>query len=396
MTRGLKALHDKKILHRDLKSANIFLESDGSAKIGDLNVSKVAKKGLGYTQTGTPYYASPEVWKDSPYDYKSDIWSLGCVTYEMCMLHPPFRAKNMEELYNKVIKGEYGKISDKYSNDLNDVIKMLLKVNSSDRPSCGQILKSSIVKKRLEFFQAQCGFEGDEIMDEGELLKTIRIPKNILFLSEKLPGANYTLDEKKKNTFPSNNLPSIKGKIGSHRDGIFGKKMTITGSEVNNKNKEDKGKLIDEGKKRTKSREGDERKNTNVIIFERNHNRNSKSPGNSYNYIYNFSINNNNNNNINIHSNNIQKKIQQQKKNKQHKYNIEGLGLSDIYKIYAPTLDINYGHKVNKRSYEHYIYHNNKKPSTNYSNNDYISPKVIPNRRLNPINTRQIIRNFKL
>jgi NIMA (never in mitosis gene a)-related kinase len=62
--RGLKALHDLKIFHRDMKSANIFLWKDGTAKLGDLNVSKIAKKGLLYTQTGTPYYASPEVWKD--------------------------------------------------------------------------------------------------------------------------------------------------------------------------------------------------------------------------------------------------------------------------------------------------------------------------------------------
>src|SRR5688500_2644612 len=59
--KGLKALHDLKILHRDLKSANVFISNDGSAKLGDLNVSKVARRGLGYTQTGTPYYASPEV-----------------------------------------------------------------------------------------------------------------------------------------------------------------------------------------------------------------------------------------------------------------------------------------------------------------------------------------------
>ena len=75
-----------------MKSANIFLYKDQTAKLGDLNVSKVAKKGLLYTQTGTPYYASPEVWKDQPYDLKSDIWSLGCVIYEMCALHPPFQA----------------------------------------------------------------------------------------------------------------------------------------------------------------------------------------------------------------------------------------------------------------------------------------------------------------
>ena len=64
MTVGLRLLHERKIFHRDLKSANVFLNRDGSSKLGDLNVSKVAKKGLLYTQTGTPYYASPEVWKD--------------------------------------------------------------------------------------------------------------------------------------------------------------------------------------------------------------------------------------------------------------------------------------------------------------------------------------------
>ena len=65
MTRGLQALHDRNILHRDLKSANVFMELDGLIKLGDLNVSKIMQKdGLLFTQTGTPYYASPEVWKD--------------------------------------------------------------------------------------------------------------------------------------------------------------------------------------------------------------------------------------------------------------------------------------------------------------------------------------------
>jgi len=65
LTKGLKALHDYSILHRDLKSANVFITTDGTFKLGDLNVSKIAKQdGMLYTQTGTPYYASPEVWKD--------------------------------------------------------------------------------------------------------------------------------------------------------------------------------------------------------------------------------------------------------------------------------------------------------------------------------------------
>ena len=68
-----------KILHRDLKCANVFISKDNIFKIGDLNVSKVNKQGLAHTQTGTPYYASPEVWADKPYDGKSDIWSVGCM-----------------------------------------------------------------------------------------------------------------------------------------------------------------------------------------------------------------------------------------------------------------------------------------------------------------------------
>lgn len=81
------------------------MTSYGDALLGDMNVSKVAEKGLGYTQTGTPYYASPEVWRDEPYDSKSDIWSLGCVLFEMVTLKPPFRAEDMPGLYKKVIKG---------------------------------------------------------------------------------------------------------------------------------------------------------------------------------------------------------------------------------------------------------------------------------------------------
>ena len=75
--------------------------------LGDLNVSKVAKNGMLYTQTGTPYYASPEVWKDLPYDSKSDVWSLGCVFYEVLALVPPFRAKDMNGLFKKVTEGSF-------------------------------------------------------------------------------------------------------------------------------------------------------------------------------------------------------------------------------------------------------------------------------------------------
>ena len=161
----------------------------------------------------------------------------------MLALRPPFRAENMDKLYNKVIKGQYGKISDRYSDDIKEIIKLLLKVNPKERPNCTQILNHDIIKKRLDFFQVQSGFEDElDTNDEGVLLKTIKVPKNIIFLTEKLPVANYddnnnehnnkyiknnnkeedkkdndineTKEEikntKKENTFPSNILPNIK------------------------------------------------------------------------------------------------------------------------------------------------------------------------------------------
>ena len=119
----------------------MFLSTDGTVKLGDMNVSKIAKNGLLYTQTGTPYYASPEVWKDKPYDAKSDIWSLGCVIYEMATLKPPFRAEDMDGLYKKVTKGVYKKIGDSFSKTLSSVLKSMLQVNSSNRPSADHLLK---------------------------------------------------------------------------------------------------------------------------------------------------------------------------------------------------------------------------------------------------------------
>jgi NIMA (never in mitosis gene a)-related kinase len=93
-------------MHRDIKSANILIGGNGAAKLADFNVSKVVnggKDGLLHTQTGTPYYASPEVWQDKPYNFKSDIWSLGCVLYEMAAMRPPFKASDMKGLFKKVI-----------------------------------------------------------------------------------------------------------------------------------------------------------------------------------------------------------------------------------------------------------------------------------------------------
>lgn len=103
-----------------------------------MNVSKVGD--LCMTQTGTPYYASPEVWKDLPYDYKSDIWSLGCVLYEMITFSPPFKGEDMEDLYQNIVTKNFDSIPSSYSQNLKLLIDGLLEKTPAKRPSTNYIL----------------------------------------------------------------------------------------------------------------------------------------------------------------------------------------------------------------------------------------------------------------
>lgn len=88
-------MHGHNILHRDLKTLNIFLTKENKVKIGDLGVAKILEslENFATSKVGTPYYLSPEVCEDRPYNDRSDIWSLGCILYEICALKHPFEAK---------------------------------------------------------------------------------------------------------------------------------------------------------------------------------------------------------------------------------------------------------------------------------------------------------------
>ena len=188
---GLKYLHEKKIIHRDLKSANLFVMKDGTIKIGDLNVSKINKFGMASTQIGTPFYASPEIWKDQPYDYKSDIWSIGCIIYELCPLKPPFRGTSIKNLAKCIIKGNYDDISDCYSNDLRKIIKMCLVLNPNNRPTSHQLLNCDFVQDKIKKFYNKRE-NGKGFLDEkSDLIKTIKMPKNFKEINRALPMKRY-------------------------------------------------------------------------------------------------------------------------------------------------------------------------------------------------------------
>ena len=182
---GINYLHENGIMHRDLKSANLFLLKNGTLKIGDLNVSIISKNGIAYTQTGTPYYAPPEIWKDHPYDFKCDIWSAGCIIYEICTLHPPFRGTNFRELFNNIIKGFYNPINKIYSDELRNLLKMMIVVNPDKRYNIKMILNSDIVKKKMK----EMNFCEEDLCENNKalLMGTIKIPRNMMEINNNLP-----------------------------------------------------------------------------------------------------------------------------------------------------------------------------------------------------------------
>ena len=262
LVKGLKALHDLEILHRDIKSSNIFLFSDGTAKLGDLNVCKILSNNiLGHTQAGTPSYAAPEVWLEKPYGLKSDIWSLGCVLYEMISLHCPFRGENVVELYSKILVGEFSRIPNKFSDELNWIVLHMINLDVDKRLSCDEILKCQYIRKRMELnekyslknssnrklkvyenevknynnFDANIGNNNilnnnqmndndNEIIynenkeNEQKLLKTIYMPNNLLYLGNRLPKPNYSLEIKHSYKSKSNKPIKITSEFNNSID----------------------------------------------------------------------------------------------------------------------------------------------------------------------------------
>jgi len=160
---AIKHIHDKKILHRDLKSQNVFLTKNGLVKLGDFGIAKCLNYTLEKAKTvvGTPYYLSPEIVENRPYSFKSDIWSLGVLLYEMTCLKMPFDASSLPMLYVKIIRGAYNHVPTTYSRDLRSLIGMMLCVDSEKRPSINDILRLPYVKSRIRNFLSEMEFNSE-------------------------------------------------------------------------------------------------------------------------------------------------------------------------------------------------------------------------------------------
>lgn len=146
---ALEYVHARRVIHRDLKTQNIFLTGNLTVKLGDFGISRVLENSnaAAMTVVGTPYYMSPEACESKPYTNKSDVWSLGVILYELCTLKHPFSADNLLGLVFKIVQEKHEPISNgKYSNELLELIDELLQKDPEKRPSVRQILKKGLIR----------------------------------------------------------------------------------------------------------------------------------------------------------------------------------------------------------------------------------------------------------
>ena len=132
----------QRILHRDLKPGNIFLDKNSDAKVGDFGLARIMSQDSAFAQThvGTPYYMSPEQINEQKYNEKSDIWSLGCIVYEMAQLRPPFQATNSLSLAMKIKEAKFDRIPKRYSEELWRVITWMLTLSTEQRASIDDLV----------------------------------------------------------------------------------------------------------------------------------------------------------------------------------------------------------------------------------------------------------------
>ena len=236
MILGLSSIHKKKILHRDLKSQNIFLTKNLEVKIGDLGVAKkLCQTNFAKTFIGTPYYLSPELCSEKPYNDKSDVWAIGCILYELCTYNHPFNAKSQGALILKILNNEPEKINQNYSRDLQKMIDLLLNKNYSLRPSCADILKMPIVLLKAK----KCNLFGLILKETSKSSLIINLDDSI-FASNKERKKNESEENPKKLNKNINTNENIKEEpkfIEKHK---INKNSNLIDDKNNNKNQNNK------------------------------------------------------------------------------------------------------------------------------------------------------------
>ncbi|XP_016887319.1 serine/threonine-protein kinase Nek3 isoform X2 [Cynoglossus semilaevis] len=223
MCAGARYIHDKRVLHRDLKSKNIFLTENGTVKVGDFGSACILNSSKAYAQTyvGTPYYVAPEIWENKPYNNKSDVWSLGCVLYELCTLRHPFQASSWKNLILKVCRGSYPPLPRQLPYELHYLVKHIFKTNPKDRPSLNTILTSHRVSKLLRPYsppevteveerrRPMCRWNRDEGKKVADLLGEKSLIKTSTFEGSEFHGEDTARPRKQWALEPSDSVMEV-------------------------------------------------------------------------------------------------------------------------------------------------------------------------------------------
>lgn len=154
---ALDHIHVNKMMHRDLKTANILLTTTGLVKLGDFGFSRQYEDSLsnpvGSTFCGTPYYLSPELWHRQPYSKKSEMWAVGVVLYEIMALRRPFGGRSMDDLIANISHARRQPLPTSFSEQLRGVCDKLLSVDPKDRPSLRELFDDPFIRTNLQTLQ---------------------------------------------------------------------------------------------------------------------------------------------------------------------------------------------------------------------------------------------------
>ncbi|KAG5490297.1 hypothetical protein JKF63_00417 [Porcisia hertigi] len=216
---ALKYLHDNHILHRDLKTANVFLTSKNVVKLGDFGISTVLQNTMACAKTvcGTPYYFSPELCQSKPYNNKSDVWALGVVFYETLTLHRPFNAKTLKDLLKKILAGSFDPIPAAIPAEMRTLCTSLLQVNHIQRPSINRILESSYVQGTLRGFSEDLARQVEKDRTDFEAKQRGKLEKQAE-QQQSLPVAPLASKRKELTTPQLSEREQMAMLRGMHRD----------------------------------------------------------------------------------------------------------------------------------------------------------------------------------
>ena len=367
---ALSYVHDKQILHRDIKTQNIFIQNEHTIRIGDFGIAKGYNQNqdLGGSLIGTPLYMAPEVYNSSKkYSFRSDIWSLGCCIFEMCNLKNAFEAKSWNAVFVKVNKGQRAQLNSRYSMDMKNLVDSMLSVNGKNRPTIASILEKPFMKPVVgqyicDFVENWKDWGGEEeqvaiLREQAEKFCIFDVGRINEIFGDNFINKNENKDQEILKDINENE-----------------KKMLIERrKEIENRLKEleNKKKLILENRQRERN---NIRKNINNINHKNNNSLNKdkdlkirynslekKIPNNNKQNSYSNIPNYINRNNLSSNNNNIKQSFHRNNLSKHHQnsdYKISGIS------IFQDTKEIpnNYNSNNNKKSGSRPLTSNKKDP----------------------------------